>query len=54
MFSLSTGAKTTEFWITLAITVAKTIWPDLPNEAIYAVIAYVLSRTAVKTLTRPY
>jgi len=42
------GIKTSEFWLTVAITIAKLAYPDLPDEAAYTVIAYILSRVVVK------
>lgn len=46
------GIKTSEFWLTLAAMVVGTLkatyFPDLPDEALLAVVAYVLSRTGLK------
>jgi len=45
---MKAGFKTSEFWLTLIVSVAKTFFPDIPDEAIFAVIAFVLSRLGVK------
>lgn len=51
------GIKTSEFWLTilgigLGI-VKKYILPDLPEEAFYTIIVYILSRAGVKAFSRP-
>jgi hypothetical protein len=43
------GYRTSEFWLTVATAVAKAVLPDLPDEAVWTVIAYILSRGTVKT-----
>jgi len=48
---MKAGIKTTEFWLTIAMSVAKMIDPDVPSEAVYAVIAYVLARAGVKSIS---
>jgi hypothetical protein len=46
---MNPGIRTTEFWLTLAAVVAKTIFPDnVPHEALMTVAAYVASRGVVK------
>ncbi len=42
------GIKTSEFWLTIVFAVAKTLLPDLPEEAFYAVLAYIGSRVGIK------
>jgi len=45
---MKSGLKTSEFWLTLGIVIAKVFIPDLPDEAIWSVAAYALSRGAAK------
>ena len=45
---MKAGWKTSEFWVTLGMIVVKQFFPDIPEESLYAVIAYVLARTGVK------
>lgn len=47
---MKAGFKTTEFWMTLVAGVLSTVLPDFPTEAALAVLAYVISRTVVKSL----
>ncbi len=47
------GIKSTEFWLTAIIApflgwLKTYVLPDLPNEAFYTVIAYILGRSWVK------
>ena len=48
---MKTGFKTSEFWITLLLIVAKKIYPDIPEEAFYTVIAYIMARGGIKLKT---
>ncbi len=41
--------KTSEFWVVIIFVVAKSVFPDLPEESIYTVLAYVGVRTGVKS-----
>ena len=43
------GFKTTEFWLTLAASVATTVLPDFPITAALSVVAYVISRGWAKS-----
>lgn len=45
---MNPGVKTTEFWLTLIAVVTKAIWPEMPNEALMTVAAYVASRGVAK------
>lgn len=40
---------TSEFWTALAFAVAKTVFPDLPEESLLAVVTYIIARTGVKS-----
>lgn len=47
------GYKTTEFWLALIAAllpvIKKYLCPDLPHEALYAIIAYIVGRSWVKS-----
>lgn len=43
--------KTTEFWVTLVFAIVKTVFPDIPEEAFYSVLAWSGLRTGVKITT---
>lgn len=40
--------QTSEFWVTMIFAIAKSIFPDLPEEAFYGVLTGVGLRSAVK------
>ncbi len=42
--------KTTEFWVAIIFAVAKAVFPDIPQDALYAVMTYVFGRAGVKAL----
>jgi hypothetical protein len=43
--------KTSEFWITIVYAFAKSVFPDLPQDSLYAVLAWVSARTGIKLTT---
>lgn len=50
-FGLGDGKRSyqsSEFWLTLIFSAAKMIFPDLPEEAFYAVLSWAGLRTAIK------
>lgn len=40
--------KTSEFWISIVFAILVTVFPDLPPEALYAVMGWTGTRTVVK------
>lgn len=49
--NVKSGILTSEFWllaVSLVLGVLKKQFPDIPNEAFYTVIAYILSRLGIK------
>lgn len=45
---LSEGFKSTELWVTIVYAIAKTLMPTLDETVLYALFAYVGSRTGIK------
>lgn len=45
---MKAGWKTSEFWLPIVMVVAKKFFPDIPEESLYAVIAYIVARAGVK------
>lgn len=45
---LKTGVKTVEFWATLAAIGVKVFWKDFPDDAFFAILAWVGGRSAQK------
>lgn len=43
--------KTSEFWLTLVYAGVNTVFPDMPQEALYSVIGWTTMRTGVKLTT---
>jgi hypothetical protein len=44
--------QTSEFWVTIGYATAKTVFPDMPQEALYAVLGWAGARTGVKLTTK--
>ncbi len=45
---MTNGMKSSEFWVTLVLAALTSVFPDLPEEAVYTVIAYIVSRGVAK------
>ncbi len=43
--------KTTEFWITIGYSLLVTVFPDVPQESIIAILGYTGARTVTKAIT---
>lgn len=43
--------RTSEFWASVGWAIAKVIFPDLPADSLYPIVAYVETRTGVKILS---
>lgn len=49
---IKTGVKTTEFWAVVIVAALKAIFPDIPDEAVKAILIYVIGRIALKIADR--
>jgi len=45
---MRSGIKTTELWVTIGLAVAAAIFPDIPQEAITALVIWVVGRAGQK------
>lgn len=43
--------QTSEFWVSIAYSILVTIFPDIPQEALYVVMGWITSRTMIKLTT---
>lgn len=43
--------QTSEFWISIIFAVAKSVFPDLPEQSLYGVLTWIGGRTGIKLTT---
>jgi hypothetical protein len=43
--------KTTEFWVTIVYSLLVTVFPDVPQESLVAILGYTGARTVAKAVT---
>lgn len=44
--------QTSEFWITIVFSIINTVFPDIPQEALYSVMVWTFARVGIKITTK--